>query len=219
MSAVVRVGLSVAAAAWVLIAAAAWWLWPVLSQLVDPGRIRTFYVPSESMMPTLHVNDRIRPRAALPIDLRLGTVVVFQGHDTARLGRIAAIAGETIMVRGGKVWVDGHAAALRDRSSGPALDGQPTRLELERLPGERRPHLVLDAGYSMGDDFGPLRVPPGDLFVLGYNRDRAADSRFPPESGGAGLVQPDRTVGVVDRLLWRAGFRDLDRSIDLSNVP
>lgn len=208
--------LGVALIFWILIGAGIWWLWPVIGQLADPNRTpRTFYIPTESMMPTLVVNDRIRPMLIRPDRLRRGMVIVFQARDSVRVDRIVGIAGDAVYLRGGHVWVNGQVAVLRQLGPGPRLnDGEGTRMAAERLPGEPGTHRILDAGPSPGDDFGPVRVPAEALFVLGDDRDRAADSRYPVEAMGVGFVPRYAVLGRVDRLLWRRGLRDLGRPVD-----
>lgn len=199
-----------------VVTAAATWFEPAWSMLTDEGRVaRTYYIPSESMMPTLRLNDRIRPKLAGRADLYRGAVIVFDGGRGTRVDRIVAIGGDTLELRGGRVRVNGREAAYRAGGVGPTLsDGTPTRLWLEQLPGEPHAHRTLDAGPSPQDDFGPVHVAPGALFVLGDARDKAADSRFAAEEGGVGAVPVTAVIGTVDRLLWASGLRSMGRAID-----
>ena len=209
-----RLTLAIALLAWVAVGLGVWRLWPVIAQIGDARRARTFYVASESMLPTLRINDRVKPKLVGLTDFRRGMVIAFEAPDTVRLDRIVGIAGDTVAMRGGMIVLNGAIVRMRDVGAGPAQDGGPTRLLTERLPGEGHAHTILDCGPSRGDESDPVTVPADMLFVMGDNRDRSADSRYPPEVLGVGLVRANAVIGVVDRLLWRQGFRDLGRPVD-----
>jgi signal peptidase I len=65
----------------------------------------------------------------------------------------------------------------------------------ETLPSGRS-YPILDITTIQEDNMAPIIVPAGHLFMMGDNRDRSADSRFPAvENGGIGLVPEENLVG------------------------
>lgn len=152
-----------------------------------------------------------------------GDVVIFKhpvdGADYIK--RAIALPGETVEMRNGQLSIDGELVE-KDRiedfvipvspNTGCAWGGVHERISdgeqcrysrfLETLPSGRS-YEVLDFGRTPQDDFGPLIVPDGQLFVLGDNRDNSQDSRFPPTpGGGVGLVPQENLVGRASMLVW-----------------
>jgi signal peptidase I len=64
----------------------------------------------------------------------------------------------------------------------------------ETLP-DGRSYDTVELGRSTEDNFGPIRIPPDHLWLMGDNRDDSADSRVPELSGGLGGPVPWENIG------------------------
>ena len=145
----------------------------LLAMLIQLFLVKPFFIPSESMVPTLQKGDRVLVnRLAYQFGSRpqRGDVVVFlspvPGY-TDLIKRVVAVAGDRVEVREGKLWIDGQAQVE------PYVNGGET------------------AG-SMSEQ----TVPAGDVFVMGDNRNDSADSRV------FGAIGRDTIVGKALAVYW-----------------
>ena len=184
--------------------AALWAL--VLTFLLRAFVIQAFRIPSESMLDTLLVGDflfvnKFEYGPKIPFThLRLpglraprtGDIIVFQFPGNPSLDyikRCIAVGGQTVEVRDKVVYVDGAPSAAADRHA------------YHKDPGISCGGVVgpypEDAGLlTCRDNFGPFRVPPGRLFMMGDNRENSNDSRF------WGTVPMDYVKGRALFIYW-----------------
>lgn len=149
----------------------------VLSLLIITFIVQAFFIPSGSMEPTLQIGDRILvSKFAYRLGpIHRGDVVVFHyplnpGKDFVK--RVVALGGETVELRDGVVLIN----------TVPIPEPYPTALG----GGDR----------ACTSNYGPQRVPPGDLFVLGDNRCNSEDSRF------FGFLPDKNVVGKALLIYW-----------------
>ncbi|MFB3737729.1 MAG: signal peptidase I [Candidatus Velamenicoccus archaeovorus] len=171
----------------------------VVAILIKTFLVQAFYIPSASMEPTLMPGDRVlvNKLAYRLGDIHRGDVVVFanpQALPTDRnwfeglvhwLGEGLGVAqpeDEDLIKR--VIGVPGDTVEIRDHTV--SVNGTPLS----------EPYLTPAAEAAM-QDFGPVTVRPGHLFVMGDNRGNSADSRF-----SLGQVPEDDVIGRAFVIVW-----------------
>jgi signal peptidase I len=172
-------------------------------------------VPSGSMKPTILEGDRVFVNK-LAYDLKVpfttwhlaewsnpqrGDVVVFYSpHDEVRLvKRVVGVPGDAVELRNEQLVINGKPmeyAQLGAEVSGQLSEAerQQSLFATEKLTGH--PHAVMAIpGVAAKRSFGPVRVPEGQYFMMGDNRDNSFDSRY------FGMVERRRIVGKATEVV------------------
>lgn len=149
--------------------------------------IEAFQMPSGSMIPTLEVGDHLFVAKGRS-DIARGDVIVFEfppDRSTDYLKRVMAIGGDRIEIKGGVPVINGVPLAHEPVAEPCSYQDESAR---DPQPESHSCTLVRETngGHSYTIAFEPDRgatdhpatvVPPGEVFVVGDNRDNSYDSR------------------------------------------
>lgn len=160
----------------------------VIALLIKTFLFQAFYIPSESMKPTLNVGDRVLVnKVSYRVhDVNRGDIVVFETPPRAKdangtikdlVKRVVGLPGETVEAHGGSMFVNGR------QLDEPYLQKGVQTCSLNSAPGSC-------------SDFPATTVPSGDVFVMGDNRTASKDSR------AFGAIKESSIVGRVFVRIW-----------------
>lgn len=137
--------------------------------------VQAFKIPSGSMIPTLLIGDHLLVNKFIygvnpPLsDKKIlvfetperGDIIVFKyPEDPNRdfIKRVIGVEGDIVEIKNKKVFVNG--------------------VELKEPYARHTDSYIHPRELDPRDNFGPIKVPPHKLFVMGDNRDQSYDSRF-----------------------------------------
>ena len=176
----------------------------VRSFLIEP-----FQIPSQSMMPTLEVGDFILVNKysyglRVPVlgykffdisDPQRGDVMVFktpEDNATNYIKRVIGLPGDVISYQGNDLTINGELIELRLLTDRPA--GRLRERTYQETIDEATHRIMRFTGLDAGTAT-QWKVPEGEYFMMGDNRDRSKDSRF------IGTV-PDRNIVGKAFAIW-----------------
>ncbi len=164
----------------------------IIAFLIKTFLFQAFYIPSESMTPTLQVGDRVlvNKLSYRLHDVNRGDVVVFEAPDDPNtdgvkdlVKRVIGLPGETVELRDGHVFVDGSQLDEPYLAKGEVT--RPTQDFAEKCEPPASDTTCV--------------VPAGSLLVLGDNRDQSKDGRV------FGPIRESDIIGRVFVRIWPLG--------------
>jgi signal peptidase I len=123
--------------------------------------VRPFFIPSGSMEQTLQINDMV---LVDELAYRFWSparddIIVFRPPEEANMGdkdlikRVVAVGGDTLEIKDNALYINNQR--------------------------QEEPFIYRDSPMGLGmGDFGPVTIPPGNVFCMGDHRSNSDDSRY-----------------------------------------
>jgi len=194
----------------------------VMAVVVKTFFLQAFYIPSDSMIPTMVPNDKILVQKVSYWfgDIDRGDIVVFDdpgGWLSPEESSQASTSWQRALAKIGLYPTGGHLIKRVVAVGGDTIACCDDRGRLiVNGTGVDEPYLE-DETATAAQPFGvaePLVVPDGYLWVMGDNRGNSADSRAHMGDPGGGFISEESVVGKAWLRVWpvsRAGFiRNVD---------
>jgi signal peptidase I len=161
----------------------------VIALLIKTFLFQAFYIPSESMVPTLEKNDRVlvNKLSYKLHDVNRGDIIVFkapEGTDPTvkdLVKRVIALPGETVSAENGKIFIDGK------------------ELKESYLPDG----TISNCASFTEQCFPTGKIPPDHYWMMGDNRASSKDSRH------FGPIEKSAIIGRVFVRIWPLNRLDL----------
>lgn len=168
----------------------------VIAVLIKTFLIQPFWIPSESMLDTIHVNDRVMVNK-LAFDLgepERGDVVVFRDPAEPEIDESIPEAVIRSVLEAVGIRTRGHEDLIK-RIIG--LPGETITIEDDQVHVDGVPisEPYLDQDVDM-PDAGPFEVGDDQVFVMGDNREFSFDSRR------FGNIEFDALIGRAFVIIW-----------------
>ncbi|MCK6255272.1 signal peptidase I [Fictibacillus sp. WQ 8-8] len=165
------------------------WIKSIVFALVLVYIIKTFFfapymVEGASMSPTLHNHDKLYVNKIIysVSEPKIGDIVIIKGTDKRYVKRVIGVEGDTIQVHSDKLLVNGKP--IKE----PYLS--------------KNKKQARSLGVYLTEDFGPIKIPKGKIFVMGDNRLNSMDSR-----NGLGLINISSVEGRSEVVIYP--FKDI----------
>jgi len=138
-------------------------------------------------------------------EVKVGDIVVFRYPRDPRvlyIKRCVALSGQTFEIRDGLTYLNGS------RSLPTLLIKRGSQM---MKPADFKDPRISPPGSGNEDQYGPVTVPEGQLFMLGDYRDNSLDSRY------FGFVDRNAVVGKAAYVYWSSDFSNVGKTLQWQN--